>query len=82
MIRDLNYARACYRERVVISVGITSGIDGETGEAALAVASNLTVSVGSVPKGLLQGHARELIGKLVNVDSDILHQQRVCGSER
>lgn len=82
MIRDLNYARACYRERVVISVGINSGIDGETGEAALAVASNLTVSVGSVPKGLLQGRARELIGKLVNVDSDILHQQRVCGSER
>ena len=63
-IRDINCARECYG-RIVISVDINSGINGDTGEAALAIASNLTVSVGGIRKGLLQCHARELIGKLV-----------------
>lgn len=69
VIRDINYARECYG-RIVISVDINSGINKDTGEAELAVASNLTVSGGSIRKGLLQCQARELIGKLVNVDSD------------
>ena len=32
---------------------------------------NLTVSVGRIKKDLLQPHARELIGKLVNADIGI-----------
>ena len=69
VIRDINYARECYG-RIVISIDINSGINGDTGEASLAAASNLTVSDGSIPKGLLQRDARELIGKLVYADSD------------
>ena len=70
VIRDLNNARACYGERVVISVDINSGMDADTGESELAVISSLTVCIGGIRKGLLQPRARELIGKLVNVDTD------------
>ncbi len=69
VIRDINYARECYG-RIVISVDINSGINEETGESELAAASNLTVSVGSIRRGLLQPHARELIGKLVYVSGE------------
>lgn len=71
VIRDLNYARSFYKNRFVISVDINSGMNGDTGEAELAVVSNLTVSIGNPKRGLLQPHARELIGELVNVDIGI-----------
>ena len=59
------------QESYVVSVDINSGMNGDTGEAELAVESNLTVSIGSVKKGLLQDRGQELIGKLVNVDIGI-----------
>ena len=71
IIREINENRRRYDQRFVISVDINSGMNGDTGEAELAVESNLTVSIGSVKKGLLQGCGRELIGKLVNVDIGI-----------
>ena len=71
IIREINENRRRYDQRFVISVDINSGMNGDTGEAELAVESNLTVSIGSVKKGLLQDRGRELIGKLVNVDIGI-----------
>lgn len=70
VIREINSARKRFC-REVISVDINSGMNGDTGEAELAVVSNLTVSIGSLKKGLLQEHARELIGKISNVDIGI-----------
>ena len=70
-IRKINESRKRYDERFVISVDINSGMNGDTGEAELAIESNLTVSIGAFKKGLLKPHGRELIGKLVNVDIGI-----------
>ena len=55
----------------VISADINSGLDGDTGEAHLAVKSDLTVSIGYYKKGMFKGKAPELIGELVNVDIGI-----------
>ena len=55
----------------VISVDINSGMNGNTGEAILAVESDLTVSIGYYKKGFLLGKADKLIGKLMNVDIGI-----------
>ena len=56
----------------VISVDINSGMNGDTGEAELAVKSDLTVSIGSYKQGLFKGNAREYINRLVNVDIGIV----------
>ena len=55
----------------VISADINSGMNGDTGEAEMAVKSDLTVSIGYLKHGLLQGKAKELIGRLVNVEIGI-----------
>lgn len=55
----------------VISVDINSGMNGDTGEAALAVKSNLTVSIGYLKTGLVTEAAKKYIGRLVNVDIGI-----------
>ena len=55
----------------VISVDINSGMNGDTGEAEIAVKSDLTVSIGYLKHGLLQDKAKELIGRLVNVEIGI-----------
>ncbi len=56
----------------VISVDINSGLNGDSGEAEIAVKSDLTVSVGCYKNGMFAGKAPELIGKLVNVDIGIV----------
>ena len=55
----------------VVSADINSGMNGDTGEAEIAVKSDLTVSIGYYKHGLFRGRAKELIGKLVNVDIGI-----------
>jgi NAD(P)H-hydrate epimerase len=55
----------------IISVDINSGMNGDTGEAELAVTSDLTVSIGFLKTGFFRGRAKELIGRLVNVDIGI-----------
>ena len=55
----------------VVSVDINSGMNGDTGEAELAVRSDLTVSIGFFKKGLFEGKAKELIGRCMNVDIGI-----------
>ena len=56
----------------VISVDINSGMNGDTGEAALAVHSDLTVSIGYYKQGLFKGDAEKYIGSLTNVDIGIV----------
>ncbi len=59
----------------VISVDINSGMNGDTGEAVLAVRSDLTVSIGYLKTGLVTEAAKEYIGKLVNVDIGIVLEE-------
>ncbi len=69
-IRAINAADA-----YVISADINSGLDGDTGKAALAVRSDRTVSIGYYKKGMFLGDAPALIGDLINVDIGILPPQ-------
>ena len=62
-------------EAYVIAADINSGMNGDTGEAELAVRSDLTVSIGFYKKGLFTGRAPELIGRLVNVDFGIVLEE-------
>ena len=56
----------------VISVDIPSGMNGDTGEASLAVVSDLTVSIGYIKQGLVTEEAGKYIKALVNVDIGIV----------
>ena len=56
----------------VISADINSGLNGDTGEAILAVKSDLTVSIGFYKTGMFLGDAPSLIGDLINVDIGIV----------
>ncbi|MBP5275195.1 MAG: NAD(P)H-hydrate epimerase, partial [Lachnospiraceae bacterium] len=56
----------------VISVDINSAMNGDTGEATLAVKSDLTVSVGYIKNGLVTESAKRYISDLVNVDKGIV----------
>lgn len=68
-IRSINAARE--ESAYIISVDINSGMNGDTGEAVLAVKSDLTVSVGFLKTGMFLGRSGELIGRLVNADIGI-----------
>jgi NAD(P)H-hydrate epimerase len=56
----------------VISVDINSGMNGDTGEAVLAVKSDLTVSIGYYKQGLFKGDADKYIKDMTNVDIGII----------
>ena len=56
----------------VISVDINSGMNGDTGEATLAVRSDLTVSIGYYKQGLFTEAAKEYIKEITNVDIGIV----------
>lgn len=66
-IKAINVADA-----YVISVDINSGMNGDTGEAPLAVKSDLTVSIGYYKQGQFKGDADKYIGKLTNADIGIV----------
>jgi len=55
----------------VISVDINSGMNGDTGEAELAVLSDLTVTIGFVKIGLVTENAGKYMKKLVCADIGI-----------
>ena len=55
----------------IISADINSGINGDTGEADIAVNSDLTVSIGALKVGMFLGDAPYYIDKLKNVDIGI-----------
>lgn len=73
VIRSLNEVHEA--GAYVIAADINSGMNGDTGEAALAVVSDLTVSIGFYKKGLFTGRASELIGRLTNVDIGIVLEE-------
>ena len=67
----------------VVSVDINSGMNGDTGEAELAVQSDLTVTIGYVKTGLITEHAGSYIKKLVCVDIGIVlvkEEGKICKS--
>lgn len=55
----------------VISVDINSGMNGDTGEAELAVLSDLTVTIGFVKTGLVAENAGKYMKRLVCADIGI-----------
>ena len=65
----------------VISVDINSGMNGDTGEAELAVRSHLTVTVGFVKNGLLTENAGKHMDRLVCADIGIRlarQENKIC----
>ena len=56
----------------VISVDIPSGMNGDTGEAYLAVKADMTVSIGFIKQGLVKEASKDHVGTLVNVDIGIV----------
>ena len=65
-IRQINASGA-----EVISVDINSGMNGDTGEAEIAVRSDLTVTIGFVKKGLVAENAGRYMKRLVCADIGI-----------
>lgn len=63
----------------VISVDINSGMNGDTGEAALAVKSDLTVSIGYYKKGLFTEASKKFIKEKTNVDIGIILSNNITG---
>lgn len=55
----------------VISVDINSGMNGDTGEAEIAVRSDLTVTIGFVKNGLVTENAGRYMARLVCTDIGI-----------
>ena len=65
----------------VISVDINSGMNGDTGEAELAVRSDLTVTIGYFKNGLLTKNAGAHTGRLVCTDIGIVlvrEENKIC----
>lgn len=65
----------------VVSVDINSGMNGDTGEAELAVCSDLTVTIGFVKNGLLTDNAGAHIKRLVCTDIGIRlakEENKIC----
>ena len=56
----------------VVSVDINSGMNGDTGDAEIAVKSDLTVTIGYVKNGLITKSAGDYMKKLVCVDIGIV----------
>jgi len=77
--RAIAAANAC--GAYVISVDINSGMNGDTGEAELAVVSHLTVTIGFVKTGLVSPAAGRYIRRLVCADIGIVlarKEGRIC----
>ena len=66
-IEEINASHA-----FVVSVDINSGMNGDSGEAELAVRSDLTVTIGFVKTGLVAENAGKHIKRLVCADIGIL----------
>ena len=66
-IREINAAGA-----YVVSVDINSGMNGDTGEAELAVRADLTVTIGFVKNGMLAANVGDYIKRLVVTDIGIV----------
>ncbi len=67
VIEEINHSQA-----FVLSVDINSGLNGDTGEAEIAVHSDLTVTIGYVKTGLITENAGTYIKRLTCVDIGIV----------
>lgn len=56
----------------VVSVDINSGMNGDTGEAEIAVKSDVTVTIGFVKRGLVTDNAARYMKKLIAADIGIV----------
>ena len=68
----------------VVSVDINSGMNGDSGEAELAVRSDLTVTIGFVKNGLVTENAGNYMKRLVCTDIGIClikEENRICDPE-
>lgn len=68
----------------VVSVDINSGMNGDTGEAELAVYSDLTVTIGYVKNGLLTRSAGKYMKRLVCADIGIelvREENKICSEQ-
>ena len=65
----------------VVCVDINSGMNGDTGEAEIAVKSDLTVTIGYVKRGLVSEHAGRYVKRLVCTDIGIVlakEEWKIC----
>ena len=68
----------------VVSVDINSGMNGDTGEAGIAVRSDLTVTIAFVKNGLITENAGKYIARLVCADIGIVldhEENRICAAD-
>ena len=68
----------------VVSVDINSGMNGDTGDAELAVRSDLTVTIGYVKHGLLTPNAGAHMKRLVCADIGIRlaeEEKKICNAK-
>ena len=66
----------------VVSVDINSGMNGSTGEAEVAVHSDLTVTIGYIKTGLISENAGKYMKRLVCTDIGIAlvkEEAKICG---
>ena len=71
-------------EAFVVSVDINSGMNGDTGDAEIAVRSDLTVTIGYVKTGLITENAGRYMRRLVCVDIGIIlvkEEWKIYGEE-
>ena len=67
----------------IVSVDINSGMNGDSGEAATAVRSDITVTIGYVKQGLVTENAAKHIKKLVVADIGIVlakQEYKLCSA--
>lgn len=78
-IEDINRSNG-----YVVSVDINSGMNGDTGEARLAVYSNITVTIGYVKRGLVTENAGAYMKKLICADIGIVlakEEDKICDEQ-
>ena len=76
-IEAINASSSC-----VVSVDINSGMNGDSGDAELAVHSDLTVTIGYVKRGLISENAGRYMKRLVCADIGIAlvkKEWKICG---
>jgi len=68
----------------IVSVDINSGMNGDTGEAEIAVYSDLTITIGYVKNGLIVNRAGKYMKQLVCVDIGIIlicKEKMICNPD-
>ena len=72
------------RKAQVVSIDINSGMNGDTGEAQIAVKSDVTVTIGYVKRGLVTDNAARYMKKLIVADIGIVlakQEDHICPAD-